>query len=94
MSILEYIKEDLYLEMPHGVVNHHDVDFKLEKDDWNIQLIKFIKQSNNIDELLKPFYNMQYLKLFAKKYNELDSNDQKDLSQLLPIKFKKDVGII
>lgn len=88
MSILRYL-----IEMPHGVVSNLSIDFKLEKPNWNKRLIDLITSIENTDILLKPFYNMKYLQMLKKKFLELSQQDQDELRNVLPDKFKQDVGI-
>lgn len=86
-------KEFYLQEMPHGVDGDVPVDFQLEKSNWNEIMIDLIKNSDDIEELLKPFYSFMYGKLLKKRFNLLSDEQKKELLDILPDEFIMDMHL-
>lgn len=82
-------------EMPHGEVDGRAIDFKLEKQGWDKRLIALIKNipPDEIDDLLKPFYRLQYKKVLLNRFNNLDVDSQSRLLKVLPVDFIEDMNL-
>ena len=88
-------KEYMLLEMPHGVLSSGiTFDFFLETPQWADNMMKLISQyKDSTEELLNVFYQFQYRQIFKKRFLQLDPLKQKELKNVLPIEFQKDMGI-
>lgn len=82
-------------EMPHSEVDGRAIDFKLEKQGWDKRLIALIKNipPDKIDDLLKPFYRLQYKKVLLNRFNNLDVDSQSRLLKVLPVDFIEDMNL-
>jgi hypothetical protein len=82
-------KEFYLSEMPHNL----GVDFRLEKPNWNKNMIELIKKAPDIEILLDIFYRMGFKKMLQKKFSELSNEDKSELLSYLPQSFIKDMEL-
>lgn len=87
-------KEFLLTEMPHGEDSKgKPVDFQLEKSNWYEIMRDLLMKSDDMEELLKPFYTLSYGKLLKKRFNELTDIQKSELREILPEEFVMDMHL-
>lgn len=85
--------KDFLKEMPHVKVGTKYFDFRLEKDTWPNDLLTLVASlgSKEVDELFSVLYQMQYMKMFKKRFGKLNKHDKNRVWSILPEKIKREL---